>query len=92
VPEGPGGGIAWQLAGVGQEVLLSFSRNPKSVERLAAEVGLSVSVGSLAEAVGSARLVVMISVPCSTLPQALDHADRNLRALDSRYDQGSTAT
>ena len=66
-----GGGIARQLAGAGHEVLLSFSRDPQSLEVLAAEIGPSATTGNPAEAVGFGEVVV-ISVPWSTWPQALE--------------------
>jgi predicted dinucleotide-binding enzyme len=66
-----GGGIARQFAGVGHEVLLSFSRDLRSLELLAAEIGPSTATGSPAEAVGFGEVVV-ISVPWSTWPQALE--------------------
>src|SRR6516225_491596 len=66
-----GGGIARQLAGAGHEVLLSFSRDPRSLEVLAAEIGPSATTGDPAEAVGFGEVVV-ISVPWSTWPQALE--------------------
>jgi 8-hydroxy-5-deazaflavin:NADPH oxidoreductase len=66
-----GGGIARQLAGAGHEVLLSFSRDPQSLEALAAEIGPSAATtGSPAEAAGFGEVVV-ISVPWSMLPQAI---------------------
>jgi len=68
-----GGGIARQLAGAGHEVLLSFSRDPQSLELLAAEIGPSSTTGSPAEAAAFGEVVV-ISVPWSTLPQALEQA------------------
>ena len=68
-----GGGIARQLAGAGHEVLLSFSRDPQSLEALAAEIGPGVTTGSPAEAAGFGEVVV-ISVPWSTLPQAIEQA------------------
>ena len=68
-----GGGIAWQLAGAGHEVLLSFSRDPQSLEVLAAELGPGVTTGSPADAVEFGEVVVL-SVPWSTLPQALEQA------------------
>jgi 8-hydroxy-5-deazaflavin:NADPH oxidoreductase len=68
-----GGGIARQFAGAGHEVLLSFSRHPRSLERLAAEIGPAATTGSPAEAAGFGQVVV-ISVPWSTLPQALEQA------------------
>ena len=66
-----GGGIARQLAGAGHEVLLSFSRDPQSLEVLATEIGPSATTGNPAEAVGFGDVVV-ISVPWSTWPQALE--------------------
>jgi len=66
-----GGGIARQLAGAGHQVLLSFSRDPQSLEVLATEIGLSATTGNPAEAVGFGDVVV-ISVPWSTWPQALE--------------------
>ena len=66
-----GGGIARQLTSAGHEVLLSFSRDPQSLKALAAKIGPSVTTGSPAAAVGFGELVV-ISVPWSTLPQALE--------------------
>ncbi|HEY6295982.1 MAG TPA: NAD(P)-binding domain-containing protein [Streptosporangiaceae bacterium] len=68
-----GGGIARQLAGAGHEVLLSFSRDPQSLEVLAAELGPGATTGSPAEAVAFGEVVVL-SVPWSTLPQALEQA------------------
>jgi len=68
-----GGGIARQLAGAGHEVLLSFSRDPQSLAVLAAELGPGATVGSPAEAVAFGEVVVL-SVPWSTLPQALEQA------------------
>ena len=56
----------------GPEVLLSFSRDPQSLERLAAEIGRA-DTGSPAEAAGFGEVVV-ISVPWSTLPQAIEQA------------------
>jgi 8-hydroxy-5-deazaflavin:NADPH oxidoreductase len=68
-----GGGIARQLAGAGHEVLLSFSRDPQSLEALAAEIGPSATTGSPAEAAGFGEVGV-ISVPWSMLPQAIGQA------------------
>jgi predicted dinucleotide-binding enzyme len=68
-----GGGIARQLAGAGHEVLLSFSRDPQSLAVLATEIGPRATTGSPAEAAGFGEVVV-ISVPWSTLPQALEQA------------------
>jgi 8-hydroxy-5-deazaflavin:NADPH oxidoreductase len=68
-----GGGIARQLTGAGHQVLLSFSRDPQSLEVLAAELGPGATTGSPAEAVAFGEVVVL-SVPWSTLPQALEQA------------------
>jgi 8-hydroxy-5-deazaflavin:NADPH oxidoreductase len=68
-----GGGIARQLAGAGHEVLLSFSRDPQSLEVLAAELGPGATAGSPADAAGFGEVVVL-SVPWNTLPQALEQA------------------
>ena len=68
-----GGGIARQLAGAGHEVLLSFSRDQASLDQLAGQIGTGASVGSPADAVGFGEVVV-ISVPWSTLPLALEQA------------------
>jgi predicted dinucleotide-binding enzyme len=68
-----GGGIARQLVGAGHEVLLSFSRDPQSLAALAAEIGPSATTGGPAEAAGFGEVVV-ISVPWSTLPQAIEQA------------------
>jgi predicted dinucleotide-binding enzyme len=68
-----GGGIATQLAGAGHEVLLSFSRDQAALRELAARIGQSASVGSPADAVAFGEVVV-ISVPWSVLPAALEQA------------------
>jgi len=68
-----GGGIARQLASAGHEVMLSFSRDPQSLELLAAEIGPSATTGTPAAAARFGEVVV-ISVPWSTLPQALEQA------------------
>jgi len=68
-----GGGIARQFADAGHEVLLSFSRDPQSLADLAAELGPGATTGSPADAVEFGEVVVL-SVPWSTLPQALEQA------------------
>jgi predicted dinucleotide-binding enzyme len=68
-----GGGLAGQLAGAGHDVKLSFSRDPASLEQLATEIGLTASTGTPAEAVAFGQVVV-VSVPWSVLPQALEQA------------------
>ena len=68
-----GGNIAGFLAGAGHEVTVSFSREPGSLERIAAEIGPRASVGSAAEAVAAGEVVV-ISVPWSVIDEALSAA------------------
>lgn len=68
-----GGGIARQLAGGGHQVLLSFSRDRAAREQLAARIGPSASTGSPADAAAFGEAVV-ISVPWSVLPLALEQA------------------
>lgn len=68
-----GGGIARQLGGAGHQIRLSFSRDPATLLRLADEIGPTATAGTPAEAVGFEDVVV-ISVPWSTLPTALEQA------------------
>ncbi|MBO0817544.1 MAG: NAD(P)-binding domain-containing protein, partial [Actinobacteria bacterium] len=68
-----GGGIARQLGAAGHELMLSFSREPAKLAGLASQIGAGASTGSPAEAAGFGEVVV-ISVPWSTLPQALEQA------------------
>src|SRR5438105_6914963 len=68
-----GGGIARQLAGAGHQVLLSFSRDQASLDELAGQIGPSASAGRPADAAGFGEVVV-ISVPWSVLPAALEQA------------------
>lgn len=68
-----GGGLARQLAGAGHQVMVSFSRDRAALESLAAQLGPHASVGSAAEAVAFGDVVV-ISVPWSVLPLALQQA------------------
>ena len=68
-----GGNIAVFLGGAGHEVTVSFSRDPGSLERLAAEIGPRASAGSPPEAV-SASDVVVISVPWPVIDEALTAA------------------
>src|SRR2546421_476180 len=68
-----GGGLARQLAGAGHQVLLSFSRDRAALDELAAQIGSSASTGSPPDAVAFGE-VVMISVPWSVLPLALEQA------------------
>ncbi len=68
-----GGNIAHFLAGAGHDVTVSFSRDPGSLEKLAAEIGARVSLGSPAEAAASAEVVV-VSVPWPVIDEALAQA------------------
>ncbi len=68
-----GGNIARFLAGAGHDVTVSFSRDPGSLEKLAAEIGARVSPGSPAEAATSAEVVV-VSVPWPVIDDALAQA------------------
>ena len=68
-----GGNIARFLAGAGHDVTVSFSRDPGSLEKLAAEIGARVSPGSPAEAAASAEVVV-VSVPWPVISEALVQA------------------
>ena len=68
-----GGNIARFLAGAGHDVTVSFSRDPESLEKLAAEIGARVSLGSPAEAAASAEVVV-VSVPWPVINEALAQA------------------
>lgn len=68
-----GGGLARQLAGAGHQVLLSFSRDRAALDGLAAQLAPSARTGSPADAVAFGEVVV-ISVPWSMLPVALERA------------------
>lgn len=68
-----GGGIARQLGAAGHAIMLSFSRDPAALDRLAAEIGRNVGAGSASEAAGFGEVVV-VSVPWSVLPVALQQA------------------
>ncbi len=68
-----GGNIARFLAGADHDVTVSFSRDPGSLEKLAAEIGPRVSPGSPAEAAASAEVVV-VSVPWPVINEALAQA------------------
>ena len=68
-----GGNIAVFLADAGHDVTVSFSREPGSLERLAAEIGPRASAGSPVEAV-SAGEVVVLSVPWPVIDEALAQA------------------
>jgi predicted dinucleotide-binding enzyme len=70
-----GGGLARQLAAAGHQVLLSFSRDRAALDELAAQIGSSANTGSPPDAVAFGEVVV-ISVPWSVLPLALEQAGR----------------
>jgi 8-hydroxy-5-deazaflavin:NADPH oxidoreductase len=66
-----GGNIARRLARAGHEVTVSFARDEAALRQLAEEIGAAVAAP--ADAVAGAQVVV-ISVPWSVLPQALEEA------------------
>jgi predicted dinucleotide-binding enzyme len=68
-----GGGIAKQLGAGGHEIMVSFSRDPSSLEQLAEQIGGTATTGTPAEAVGFGDVVVL-SVPWTVLPEALEQA------------------
>jgi predicted dinucleotide-binding enzyme len=68
-----GGGIARQLGAAGHQLMLSFSRNQAELDQLAARIGPAASVGSPAQGARFGEVVV-ISVPWSVLPLALEQA------------------
>src|SRR6266480_3392465 len=68
-----GGGMARLFARAGHEVLLSFSRDRGSLERLAAEIGPQATVGTPREAARFGEVVVL-SVPWSAIDLALEQA------------------
>ena len=68
-----GGGIARQLGAAGHELKLAFSRDPARLEELAGQIGPAATTGPVADAAEFGEVVV-ISVPWSLLPVALDQA------------------
>ena len=68
-----GGGIARQLGGAGHELKLSYSRDQARLEEFARQLGPKASTGAPAEAAAFGA-VILISVPWSVLPDALDQA------------------
>jgi 8-hydroxy-5-deazaflavin:NADPH oxidoreductase len=66
-----GGNIGRQLSGAGHSLVLSFARDRDRLSALADEIG--ASIGTPADAADGSDVVV-ISVPWSTLPQALAEA------------------
>jgi 8-hydroxy-5-deazaflavin:NADPH oxidoreductase len=68
-----GGNCARQAVKGGHEVMLSFTRDRSSLERLADELGERASVGSPADAVAFGE-VVIFAVPWDAIPEALAQA------------------
>ena len=68
-----GGNCARQAVKAGHDVVLSFSRDPETLEQLAGDLGESASTGTAEEAV-SASDIVILAVPWGAIPDALDHA------------------
>lgn len=68
-----GGGLARQLASAGHQLKLSFSRDQARLESFARELGSDASAGMPEEAVAFGEVIV-ISVPWSALPEALEQA------------------
>lgn len=68
-----GGNCARRLAAAGHEVMVSFSRDPAALERLADDIGGGTRAGTPADAVLFADLVVF-SVPWSAVDTALAQA------------------
>ena len=68
-----GGNCAAQAVKAGHEVMLSFARDRAKLESLAAELGERASVGDVAGVVEFGE-VVILSVPWSAIPEALEQA------------------
>ena len=68
-----GGNCARQAVKGGHQVMLSFARDPSGLERLAAELGPSATMGSPAQAVSFGDTVIL-SVPWGAIPEALAQA------------------
>ena len=68
-----GGNCAKQAVKGGHRVMLSFARDPSTVEQLATELGDRASSGEVAEAVEFGDIVIL-SVPWGVIPQALEQA------------------
>jgi 8-hydroxy-5-deazaflavin:NADPH oxidoreductase len=68
-----GGNAARLFAAAGHDVLLSFSRDPERLDEQAAAVGARASTGTARDAAQFGD-VVMLSVPWSAIPEALDQA------------------
>jgi len=68
-----GGNAARLFAAAGHDVLLSFSRDPDRLEEQAAAIGERAAAGSARDAAQFGD-VVMLSVPWSAIPDALEQA------------------
>jgi 8-hydroxy-5-deazaflavin:NADPH oxidoreductase len=68
-----GGNAARLFAAAGHDVLLSFSRDPDRLEEQAAAIGEQASTGSARDAAQFGDVVVL-SVPWSAIPDALEQA------------------
>jgi predicted dinucleotide-binding enzyme len=68
-----GGNTARLLAKARHEVKLSFAHDPANLNQLASEIGPNASVGTPAETVAFAGVIVF-SVPWSAIPEALEQA------------------
>ncbi|GAA4235367.1 hypothetical protein GCM10022254_42500 [Actinomadura meridiana] len=68
-----GGNAARLLADAGHEVLLSFSRDPSRLADRATAIGPRARTGTAAEAAAFGD-VVILSVPWSAIPAALEEA------------------
>lgn len=66
-----GGNVARQLTGAGHDTTVSFARDPASLHALAEEIGARVAAPAAAVENGE---VVVISVPWSAIPTALEAA------------------
>lgn len=68
-----GGNVARQAVKGGHDVMVSFSRDASSLDRLASELGERASTGSPEQAMQFGEVVVL-SVPWGVIPQALEQA------------------
>src|SRR5215471_11833727 len=66
-----GGNCARQAVKAGHSVMLSFTRDPSNLDRLASELGELASTGLAADAVAFGE-VVILSVPWSAIPEAIE--------------------
>lgn len=68
-----GGNTARLLAAAGHETMLSYSRDPGRLDRMAADLGERAAAGAAADAVAFGEVIVL-SVPWDVLPDALQQA------------------